>query len=357
MRSLANRPMAGASSSFWSARNRRSSASFAQVPAGADSVAPIDKKDINRGELDVLPGQEGEARDGDLVAVETLRAGRLRPALRQGARAARLARQRKGGEPDRHPRPRDPAMSSAPRPSPRPSARRPAHARGARGLARACRSSPSIRPTPRIMTTRSMPSPIPIPTIAAASSSSSPSPMSRPTSGRARALDREALERGNSVYFPDRVVPMLPERISNDLCSLRPHEDRPALAVRMVIGADGRKRSHSFHRIMMRSAAKLAYAQAQAAIDGAPGRDDGAAARAGSRAALCRLRSAEAGAGRARAARTRSARTQDPARRQRAPSIASSSPAAARRASPDRGIHDPRQCRGGRNAGRQASGR
>ena len=63
--------------------------------------------------------------------------------------------------------------------------------------------------------------------------------------------------RGNSVYFPDRVVPMLPERISNDLCSLRPGEDRAALAVRMVIGADGRKRSHSFHRVLMRSAAKL----------------------------------------------------------------------------------------------------
>jgi ribonuclease R len=82
------------------------------------------------------------------------------------------------------------------------------------------------------------------------------------------AMDREALERGNSVYFPDRVVPMLPERISNDLCSLRAQEDRPALAVRMVLGADGRKRSHKFHRIMMRSAAKLSYEQAQAAIDG-----------------------------------------------------------------------------------------
>ncbi len=81
-------------------------------------------------------------------------------------------------------------------------------------------------------------------------------------------LDREALIRGNSVYFPDRVVPMLPERISNDLCSLRPREDRPALAVRMVIGADGRKRHHTFHRILMRSAGKLAYAQAQNAIEG-----------------------------------------------------------------------------------------
>ena len=84
------------------------------------------------------------------------------------------------------------------------------------------------------------------------------------------ALDREALERGNSVYFPDRVVPMLPERISNDLCSLRPQEDRPAVAVRMVVGADGRKKRHDFHRVMMRSAAKLSYQQAQAAIDGRP---------------------------------------------------------------------------------------
>src|SRR5262249_7287458 len=50
------------------------------------------------------------------------------------------------------------------------------------------------------------------------------------------ALDREAMARGNSVYFPDRVVPMLPERISNDLCSLKPGLDRPAIAVRMVIG-------------------------------------------------------------------------------------------------------------------------
>jgi ribonuclease R len=82
------------------------------------------------------------------------------------------------------------------------------------------------------------------------------------------ALDREALTRGNSVYFPDRVVPMLPERISNDLCSLRPQEDRPALAVRMVVGSDGRKRSHTFHRILMRSAAKLSYQQAQSAISG-----------------------------------------------------------------------------------------
>jgi ribonuclease R len=86
--------------------------------------------------------------------------------------------------------------------------------------------------------------------------------------GPGTALDRAAAERGNSVYFPDRVVPMLPERISNNLCSLRPQEDRPALAVRMVIGADGHKRSHTFHRVMIRSAARLHYEQAQLAVAG-----------------------------------------------------------------------------------------
>lgn len=83
-------------------------------------------------------------------------------------------------------------------------------------------------------------------------------------------LDREAYLRGNSVYFPDRVVPMLPERISNELCSLKEGVPRAALAVRMVMGADGRKRSHTFHRILMRSAAKLSYQQVQEAIDGNP---------------------------------------------------------------------------------------
>src|SRR5262249_58191889 len=76
------------------------------------------------------------------------------------------------------------------------------------------------------------------------------------------ALDREALVRGNSVYFPDRVVPMLPERISNDLCSLKPGEDRAALAVRLVVGADGRKRAPSFHPVLMRSGPRLSHRQA-----------------------------------------------------------------------------------------------
>ena len=80
-------------------------------------------------------------------------------------------------------------------------------------------------------------------------------------------LDREARRRGNSVYFPDRVVPMLPESLSGDLCSLHEGEDRACLAVRIVIAADGRKRSHRFARGLMRSAASLAYERAQAIED------------------------------------------------------------------------------------------
>lgn len=84
------------------------------------------------------------------------------------------------------------------------------------------------------------------------------------------ALDKEARFRGNSCYFPDRVVPMLPEKISNDLCSLREKEDRPALAVTMIFDKNGLKISHKFARIIMRSAAKLSYEEAQNAIDGKP---------------------------------------------------------------------------------------
>ena len=84
------------------------------------------------------------------------------------------------------------------------------------------------------------------------------------------ALDKEALKRGNSAYFPDRVVPMLPEELSADLCSLKEGVDRPCLAVRMVFDAHGRKQSHKFMRGIMRSAARLTYAKAQKAFDGHP---------------------------------------------------------------------------------------
>jgi ribonuclease R len=82
-------------------------------------------------------------------------------------------------------------------------------------------------------------------------------------------LDREARKRGNSSYFPDRVVPMLPDILSGDLCSLHEHVDRACLAVRMVLDAQGHKISHRFTRGMMRSVASLNYRQVQTAIDGA----------------------------------------------------------------------------------------
>ncbi len=82
------------------------------------------------------------------------------------------------------------------------------------------------------------------------------------------ALDEAAHERGNSVYFPDRVVPMLPEALSNELCSLKPGVDRACLAVHLSIDAEGRVRHHRFVRGLMRSAARLTYEETQAAIDG-----------------------------------------------------------------------------------------
>ena len=84
------------------------------------------------------------------------------------------------------------------------------------------------------------------------------------------ALDTEARLRGNSSYFPDRVVPMLPEELSGDLCSLHEGVDRPCMAVRMVLNAEGQKIAHDFHRGLMRSPASLTYEQAQAAADGEP---------------------------------------------------------------------------------------
>ena len=81
-------------------------------------------------------------------------------------------------------------------------------------------------------------------------------------------LDREARKRGNSVYFPDRVVPMLPEALSADICSLKQGEDRAALACHLVIGADGGFKSWRFTRAVVRIAANIAYEDAQAVIDG-----------------------------------------------------------------------------------------
>ena len=82
------------------------------------------------------------------------------------------------------------------------------------------------------------------------------------------ALDLEARKRGNSVYLPDRVVPMLPEAISNDLCSLRPDEDRAAMIAEINIDKDGKRLSHRIERALIRSHARLTYEQVQAVFDG-----------------------------------------------------------------------------------------
>ncbi len=81
-------------------------------------------------------------------------------------------------------------------------------------------------------------------------------------------IDREARRRGNSVYFPDRVVPMLPEILSAEVCSLKEGEDRAALVCHLRIGKSGKLDSWRFTRARVRIAANLAYEDAQAAIDG-----------------------------------------------------------------------------------------
>jgi ribonuclease R len=83
-------------------------------------------------------------------------------------------------------------------------------------------------------------------------------------------LDREARRRGNSVYFPDRVVPMLPEVLSADVCSLRAGEDRAAMACHLTIDAEGKVRDWRFSRAIVRIAEVIAYEDAQARIDGDP---------------------------------------------------------------------------------------
>jgi ribonuclease R len=81
------------------------------------------------------------------------------------------------------------------------------------------------------------------------------------------ALDREARKRGNSVYFPDRVVPMLPEELSADICSLKQGQDRAALACHLVIDSKGRVTGWRFTRAIIRVAANIAYEAAQATMD------------------------------------------------------------------------------------------
>lgn len=239
---------------------------FRADPRGGGRILPVDKKQANRGELQVPEGSQGEAQDGDLVAVETLRSGRFGlPQARVRERLGSMASEKAVSLIAIH-------THGIPNVF-RPETIREAEAARAATLAgrEDWREVPLVTIDPADAkdhddAVHAAPDDDPenegghILTVAIADVSAYVKP--------GGALDREALDRGNSVYFPDRVVPMLPERISNDLCSLRPLEDRPALAVRMKIAANGRKLGHSFHRIMMRSAAKLSYQQAQTALDG-----------------------------------------------------------------------------------------
>ncbi len=240
---------------------------FRALPNGGGRLVPSDKKQLGR-EIAIAPDYTGGAQDGDLVAVDIAQQGRHglpsgrvkeRIGSLKSERAVSLIAIHAHGIPNVFPREVLAEAEEA----------RPADLTGREDW----RQVPLVTIDPidakdHDDAVYAMPDNDPanpggfIVTVAIADVAHYVLPRS--------ALDREAQVRGNSVYFPDRVVPMLPERISNDLCSLRPGEDRAALAVRMVIAADGRKRSHTFHRVLMRSFAKLHYAQVQEAIDGAP---------------------------------------------------------------------------------------
>lgn len=239
---------------------------FRKLPGGGGRLVPVDKKALGR-ELNIAPHATADAEDGELVAADVQKHGRYGlPSARvkerlgsvKNERAVSLIAIHAHGIPNVFPRE---ALAQA-------EAAKPATLSGGR---EDWRKIPLVTIDPIDAKDHDD----------AVFAEADPDPSNKGghlvyvaiadvahyvTPGS--ALDREALERGNSVYFPDRVVPMLPERISNDLCSLKPNVDRAALALRMVIGADGRKRSHSFHRVLMRSAAKLHYAQAQNAADG-----------------------------------------------------------------------------------------
>ncbi|MDR3423077.1 MAG: ribonuclease R [Xanthobacteraceae bacterium] len=238
---------------------------FRSLPGGGARLVPIDKKQLGR-ELTIAADRTGGALDGDLVAVEVARQGRL--GLASGSVVERLGSLKS-----------ERAVSliaihahGIPHVFPGAVVAEADAARAATGEGREdWRTLPFVTIDPPDAKDHddavlALPDADPrnrgghIVTVAIADVAHYVRPGS--------ALDRAAAERGNSVYFPDRVVPMLPERISNDLCSLRPLEDRPALAVRMVIGADGRKRVHTFHRALIRSAARLSYEQAQLAVSG-----------------------------------------------------------------------------------------
>jgi ribonuclease R len=238
---------------------------FRGIPGGGGRLVPVDKKQLGR-ELAIAPGATAGAVDGDLVAVEVARQGRF--GLATGMVVERLGSIKSERAVSliaihSHDIPHvftQALLDEA-------DAARPAPLSGRedwRSVAFVTIDPPDAKDHDDAVHAAPDPDPRNPGGYLVSVAIADVAHYIRPGS----ALDREAVRRGNSVYFPDRVVPMLPERISNDLCSLRPNEDRPALAVRMVIGADGRKRSHTFHRVMIRSTARLHYEQAQLAVSG-----------------------------------------------------------------------------------------
>lgn len=229
-------------------------------------LVPVDKR--VRNEFEIAHGDTGDAKDGDLVLAETVpgkRYGLLRARVREvfgrsdDPKSISLIAIHTHGIPDKFP---DGVLKDA-------EAAKPAGPEGRTDL----RDIPLVTIDPQDARDHddavwAAPDPDPkneggyVAIVAIADVAAYVRPGS--------PMDREARKRGNSTYFPDRVVPMLPERISNDLCSLREKEERACLAVRMVFDRDGSKRRHEFIRGIMRSAARLTYRQMQEAIDGRP---------------------------------------------------------------------------------------
>ena len=234
--------------------------------ADGGRLIPTDRR--AKGEMAVLPLNTGDAQDGDLVLADIL------PAARQGMAQARVA------------------DVIGPTAEPRSASLIAIHANGIPTAFPPAAEAQAARATVPGLGTRVDLRPVPLVTIDGADArdyddavwaEADQNPANpggwhllvaiadvayyvRPGG----PLDRAAFERGNSTYFPDRVVPMLPEALSNGLCSLVPGEDRGCLAAEMWIDAKGRLIRHRFVRGLMRSAARLTYEQVQAARDGTP---------------------------------------------------------------------------------------
>jgi len=245
---------------------RRQLGIFRHRAGGGGVIDPIDRKELK--EWPIQPGDEGEARDGDLVRFDLTRSGRFGvPQARVLEAVGNPEEQKKfsliaihaHGMPDEFPASVLAEIASLERPTL-------AGRSDLRGLDLITIDPTDARDHDDAVHAAADKDPRNaggfVLHVAIADVAHYVRPGSR--------LNHEARLRGNSAYFPDRVVPMLPEKISNELCSLQEGQERACLAVRIVIDAKGNKRTHSFLRAIMRSAAKLTYEDAQAAIDGRP---------------------------------------------------------------------------------------